>query len=81
MTADWYYMRRRWFGWFGPPRKVGPLSEHDLLERIDHGEITPETLVMSKLKTKKRWVKMSEVAPAFKRWRHQHREATTEHSG
>jgi len=81
MSADWYFMKRRWFGWFGPPRKVGPFSDHDLLERIDRGEVTPETLLMNHVKTKRRWVKMSTIAPAYKHWRHRHREATNEHSG
>lgn len=64
MNADWYYLKRRWFG---GSKKVGPLHEHEFLHRIDLGEITPETLVMSS-KTRQHWVKMSEVAPALAHW-------------
>ncbi len=68
MSAEWYYMKRRWLG---GTRQVGPLSESDLLHEIDHGVIGPDTLLLSS-KTKNRWVKMEQVAPAFKRWRHLH---------
>ncbi len=64
MNADWYYLKRRWFG---GSKKVGPLHEHEFLHRIDLGEITPDTLVMSS-KTRQHWVKMSEVAPALAHW-------------
>lgn len=69
MSADWYFMKRRWIG---GTKKVGPLSENDLLTRIDNEEIHPETLLMSESKTKAHWVKMSEVGPAIKRWRKNH---------
>jgi hypothetical protein len=65
MNADWYYLKRRWFG---GSKKIGPLHEHELLHRIDLGEITPDTLVMSS-KTRQHWVKMSEVAPAMAHWK------------
>lgn len=68
MSSDWYYMKRRWIG---GTKKVGPLSEHDLLLRIERGEITPETLLYSE-KTKHHWVKMEQVGPAMKRWKSLH---------
>lgn len=68
MSAHWFYMKRRWIG---GAKKVGPLTEHDLLLRIDRGEITPETLLYSE-KTKHHWVKMEEIAPALKRWQASH---------
>jgi hypothetical protein len=68
MSADWYYMKRRWIG---GSSKVGPISEHDLLLLVDRAEITPETLLCSE-KTKNHWVKMEQVGPALKRWRAQH---------
>jgi hypothetical protein len=68
MSADWYYLKRRWFG---GTKKAGPLDEHDLLVRIDSGEITPSTLLMS-AKTRNRWIKMEEVGPALKHYRKGH---------
>ncbi len=68
MSADWFYLKRRWFG---GSKKVGPLDEHDLLARIDNGDIKPETLLMS-AKTRNRWVKMAEVEPALKHYRKGH---------
>jgi hypothetical protein len=68
MTATWFYMKRRWLG---GTKKMGPLSEHDLLLRIDNGEITPETLLCSE-KTKNHWVKMDQVGPALERWQARH---------
>ncbi len=68
MSGDWFYMKRRWIG---GTQKVGPLSDTDLLVRIDHGQINPDTLVLSS-KTKNRWVKMAEIGPAIKHWRKLH---------
>lgn len=68
MSSDWFYLKRRWFG---GTKKVGPLDEHDLLVRIDSGEITPSTLLMS-AKTRNRWIKMEEVGPALKHYRKGH---------
>lgn len=70
MSADWYYIKHHWV--FGS-KKVGPVSEHELLSKIDSGEITPQTLLMSS-KTRDHWVKMSEIASAYKRWRQSHPE-------
>lgn len=68
MSADWYYMKHRWI--IGS-KKVGPISEHELLTKIDSGEISPETLLMSS-KTREHWVKMKEIGIAFKRWKQSH---------
>lgn len=70
MSATWYYIKHRWV--LGP-KKVGPVSEHDLLSKIDSGEITPQTLLMSS-KTHEHWVKMSEISSAYKRWQQSHPE-------
>ena len=73
MSADWYYMAS---GWIRKTRRIGPISEHDLLIRIDQGKISPETLLQSS-KTKGRWVPMNEVAPAMERWRQHHQDASS----
>ncbi len=76
MNADWYYLKRRWYG---GSKKVGPLHEHELLHRIDIGEITPDTLLMSS-KTRQHWVKMSQVAPAMEHWHLIHKSSSL-HAG
>lgn len=70
VRADWYYIKHRWV--LGS-KKVGPISDAELLTKIDSGEITPQTLLMSG-KTHEHWVKMSEIASAYKRWRQSHPE-------
>lgn len=69
MSADWFFLRR---GWFHKGKKIGPIDEHDFLHRIDRGEIRPDTLVQSELKTRGRWVRMDKVRPALKRWQQLH---------
>ena len=64
MGADWFYMAS---GWFGKAKRVGPIGEADLLNKIDAGKIGPETLLQSS-KTKGRWVPMHTIKPAMKRW-------------
>ena len=71
MSADWYYLRH---GWFHKGKKIGPIDEHDFLIRIDKGEIQPDTLVQSEVKTKGRWIKMEAVGAALQRWRKTHPE-------
>ncbi|MEM1227130.1 MAG: DUF4339 domain-containing protein [Planctomycetota bacterium] len=65
MSSQWYYMAS---GWFHRAKRVGPISDRDLLLRIDQGKLDPETLVQSP-KTRNRWVPMRSVGPAMKRWR------------
>jgi hypothetical protein len=68
MNGDWFYMKRRWIG---GTQKVGPLSDSDLLMRIDQGQIKPDTLILSG-KTKNKWVKMEDIEPAINRWKKHH---------
>ena len=68
MSTAWYYMSS---GWLRKARRVGPISEADLLERIDKGKIAPETLLQS-AKTRGKWVPMNSIAPAMKRWKKAH---------
>ncbi|MEE2937611.1 MAG: hypothetical protein VYA84_16595 [Planctomycetota bacterium] len=70
MSATWYYMAN---SWFRKGRRVGPITETDLLQRIDDGKIQPETLLQSD-KTRGRWVPMNSVGPAIKRWKETHPE-------
>lgn len=70
MGAEWYYMAN---GWIRRARRVGPISESDLLARIERGKISPETLLQSS-KTRGKWVPMSTIAPAMKRWKQLHPE-------
>lgn len=72
MSADWYYLRH---GWFHKGKKIGPIDEHDFLIRIDKGEIQPDTLVQSEMKTKGRWIRMEKVQPALLRWQKTHPDA------
>lgn len=69
MSADWFFLRH---GWFHRGKKVGPIDEHDLLLRIDRGEIQPDTLIQSELKTRGRWIRMDKVTPAYQRWKQTH---------
>jgi hypothetical protein len=68
MGAGWYYMAS---GWMRKGRRIGPITEADLLERIDKGKILPHTLLQS-TKTKGKWVPMNSVGPAMKRWQASH---------
>ncbi len=71
MSTDWFYMSS---GWFHKAKRVGPISEQELLSCIDTGKIQPETLVQSH-KTRQRWVPMSTVGPAMARWLKAHPDA------
>jgi hypothetical protein len=72
MSTNWFYMAS---GWLRKARRVGPISEADLLSRIDKGQIEPGTLVQSS-KTKNKWIPMNKVGPAMDRWRRSHPEST-----
>ncbi|MEM9587359.1 MAG: DUF4339 domain-containing protein [Planctomycetota bacterium] len=63
-------------GWIRKKRKVGPISESDLLLRIDRGKISPDTLLQSS-KTKGKWVPMKSVPPAMKHWKKLHPSGTS----
>jgi len=73
MSGDWFYMKRRWIG---GTKKVGPLTDADLLHRIDDGQIQPDTLLLSS-KTKHKWIRMADIGPAIKHWRKLHPESET----
>ncbi|TWT79976.1 hypothetical protein CA13_13880 [Planctomycetes bacterium CA13] len=73
MGAGWYYMSS---GWMRKTRRVGPISEQDLLVRIDQGKISPETLLQS-TKTKGKWVPMNAIGPALKHWKKSHPDTPT----
>ncbi len=68
MGTGWYYMGTNWLR---KTRRVGPISEQELLAQIERGKIEPETLVQSS-KTKNKWVPMSQIGPAMKRWTQLH---------
>lgn len=68
MTDGWYYMAS---GWIRKGRRVGPISDADLLVHIESGKISPETLMQS-VKTKMKWVPMNTIGPAMERWRELH---------
>lgn len=70
----WYYMTS---GWFRKTRRVGPISEADLLAQIDNGTIDPETLLQS-AKTKEKWVPMKTIEPAMDRYRKTHPDSTSD---
>lgn len=69
MSADWYFLKH---GWFHRSKKIGPIDDHEMLVRIDHGDIQPDTLVTSETKTKGRWIRMEKIKPALKRWKETH---------
>ena len=68
MHADWFYMKSRWLR---NAKAIGPLTERELLHRIDDGSITPTTMLRS-IKTRGKWVPMSSVGPALQRWLSKH---------
>ncbi|MEO1524961.1 MAG: DUF4339 domain-containing protein [Planctomycetota bacterium] len=71
MSTKWFYMAS---GWLRKSRRVGPISESDLLAKIDTGHIEPNTLLQS-AKTRGQWVRMEKVGPAMARWRKLHPDA------
>jgi len=73
MSVDWFYIGRG--GFFRRRKSIGPLSENEILARIDSGEITPETLLRSVKKTRDRWVTMKEVGPAYDHFKAQQDES------
>ncbi|MFK7735612.1 MAG: DUF4339 domain-containing protein [Pirellulaceae bacterium] len=70
MSADWYFIKKSRF--FRTKKRVGPLSEQKLLVRIETGEVQPDTLLSSKLKTKGHWVAMKTIKPAINHWKSHH---------
>ena len=70
MSTKWFFMAS---GWLRKSRRIGPISEADLLNRIDKGQIEPTTLVQSS-KTRNKWIPMQKVGPAMERWKRAHPE-------
>ena len=68
MSADWYFMKKGFFG----SKKIGPIGEPDFLHRIEKGEISPETMVSSTSKTKGHWVHLKEIRAGLKYWEKTH---------
>jgi len=69
MSADWYFMKR---GFFGGSKTVGPISESDFLKKIEKGEIAPETMVSSTTKTHGHWMHVKDIRAAFQHWKKTH---------
>ncbi len=72
MSADWFYMKN---GFFHRQKRVGPVCERELLAKIEHGEVKPETLLSSTSKTHGHWVAMREIKPAIRHWKQHHPDA------
>ncbi|GIX00871.1 MAG: hypothetical protein KatS3mg111_4203 [Pirellulaceae bacterium] len=72
MSADWYYIKSRFFG---RHKRVGPISELELMKLIEKGEVRPDTLLSSTSKTHGHWVAMRDIKPAIKHWKKHHPDA------
>ena len=68
MADGWYYMAS---GWIRKGRRVGPISDAELLTHIESGKISPETLLQSG-KTRGKWIPMNKVEVAMNRWKELH---------
>ena len=73
MSADWYFLRPG--GFFHRRKRVGPITEQELLMRIEKGEVRPDTLLSSTSKTRGHWVAMKEIKPAIRHWKQHHPDA------
>jgi len=73
MSADWYFMKK---GFFGRSRTVGPIGESDFLHKIEKGDISPETMVSSTSKTHGHWLHLKEIQAGMKYWRKTHPNST-----
>ncbi|MCO8123907.1 DUF4339 domain-containing protein [Stieleria sp. TO1_6] len=72
MSTQWFYIAS---GWLRKSKRIGPLSDAELLLQIDKGQIEPETLVQSS-KTRNKWIPMSKIGPAMEHWKRAHPEST-----
>lgn len=72
MSADWYFVKT---GFFIKHKRIGPISEQDLLKRIERGEVHPDTMLSSTSKTRGHWIPMREIKPAISHWRKHHPDA------
>jgi hypothetical protein len=69
MSADWYFMKR---GFFGGSKTVGPISDRDLLRKIEKGEIVPDTMISSSTKTHGHWMHVKDIRAAIQHWKKSH---------
>jgi hypothetical protein len=69
MSADWYFLRR---GWFGKRRSVGPISEVEFCTFIRRGVIDPETMISSTSKTHGHWHRLREIDCAMQLYQATH---------
>lgn len=69
MSADWYFLRR---GWFGKRRSVGPISEVEFCNFIRRGVVDPETMICSTSKTHGHWHRLREIDCAMQLYQAAH---------
>ena len=69
MSADWFFMKK---GFFGKSKAVGPIGESDFLHKIEKGENSPETMVSSTSKTHGHWMHLKEIRAGLKHWEKTH---------
>ena len=69
MSADWYFMKK---SFFGTSKTVGPIAESEFLHRIEKGEISPDSIVSSKSKTHGQWMHLKEIPAAHEHWKKSH---------
>ncbi|QDV21973.1 DUF4339 domain-containing protein [Aureliella helgolandensis] len=72
MSADWYFLQS---GFFYKHKRVGPINENELLQRIEKGHVNPDTLLSSTSKTHGHWIAMREIKPAIRHWKQCHPDA------
>ncbi len=72
MSADWYFLKS---GFFFRNKRIGPICETELLQRIEKGDLHPDTLMSSTSKTHGHWMPMREIKPAIKHWKKTHPDA------
>jgi hypothetical protein len=58
MSADWYFMKKCFFG---GSNTVGPIAESVFVKKIQKGEIVPDTLVSSTTKTHGHWLHLKDI--------------------
>ncbi len=68
MSADWYYMKKGFFG----SKNVGPITEPDFLHKIEKGEIVPDSLVCSTSKTHGHWIHLRDIRAGMQVWNKSH---------
>lgn len=68
MSADWFFMKKKFFGGM---KTIGPIGEVNFMQKIEKGEIDPETMVSSK-KTHGDWVRLKEIRVAYQHWKKSH---------